>query len=41
MLGLELIQQTMEKVKLIRKRMQAAQNQQKIYADIRRKELEF
>ena len=41
MLGPELIQQTVEKVKLIRERMQAAQNRQKSYADIRRRELEF
>ena len=41
MLGPEMIQQTVEKVKLIRKRMQAAQNRQKSYADVRRRELEF
>ena len=41
MLGPELIQQTIEKVKLIRKMMQTAQNKQKSYADIRRRELEF
>jgi len=40
-LGPELVQQTVEKVKLIRTRMQAAQNRQKSYADTRRRELEF
>ena len=35
MLGPELIQQTIENVKLIRERMQASHNQQKSYADIR------
>ena len=41
MLGPELIQQTVEKVKLIRERIQTTQNRQKSYADIRRRELEF
>ena len=41
MLGPEMIQQTVEKVKRIRERMQAAQNRQKSCADIRRRELEF
>ena len=37
----ELVQQTVEKVRLIKKMMQAVQNRQKSYADIRRRELEF
>ena len=36
-----MIQQIGEKVKLIRKRIQAAHNRQKSYTDIRRRELEF
>ena len=40
-LGPELVQQTVEKIRLIKERMQAAQSRQKSYADIRRRELEF
>ena len=40
-LGPELIQITVDKIKLIRERLQAAQSRQKSYADRRRHELEF
>ncbi|GJZ91788.1 putative reverse transcriptase domain-containing protein [Tanacetum coccineum] len=39
--GPELIQETTEKIALIRKRMQAAQDRQKSYADRKRKPMEF
>ncbi|GJW67165.1 putative reverse transcriptase domain-containing protein [Tanacetum coccineum] len=39
--GLELIQETTEKIVLIKQRMQAAQDQQKSYADWKRKPMEF
>nr|KYP71426.1 Retrotransposable element Tf2 [Cajanus cajan] len=39
--GPELIQQTIEKVKMIQERMKTAQSRQKSYADKRRKPLEF
>ncbi|KAI3680944.1 hypothetical protein L6452_35724 [Arctium lappa] len=41
MTGPELIQQTSEKVKQIRERLQAAQDRQKSYANKRRKHIEF
>ena len=40
-LGPELVQETVDKIKVIRKRMQTAQNRQKHYADVRRRPLEF
>ncbi|KAL6137810.1 hypothetical protein ACLB2K_063099 [Fragaria x ananassa] len=39
--GPEIIQDTSEKIKVIRDRLKAAQNRQKSYADNRRKDLEF
>ncbi|KAL6137926.1 hypothetical protein ACLB2K_063215 [Fragaria x ananassa] len=39
--GPELIQDTNEKIKVVRDRLKAAQSRQKSYADIRRKDLEF
>nr|GEX97993.1 putative reverse transcriptase domain-containing protein [Tanacetum cinerariifolium] len=39
--GPELIQETTEKIVLIKQRMQAAQDQQKNYADRKRKQMEF
>ncbi|XP_052288656.1 uncharacterized protein LOC127899339 [Citrus sinensis] len=41
LLGPELIQVTVDKIKLIRGRLQTAQSRQKSYADRRRRELEF
>ncbi|XP_070045775.1 uncharacterized protein [Nicotiana tomentosiformis] len=41
LLGPNLVQQAMEKVKLIRDRLRTAQSQQKSYADVRRRDLEF
>ncbi|KAH9778034.1 Endonuclease [Citrus sinensis] len=41
LLGPELIQITVDKIKLIRGRLQTAQSRQKSYADRRRRELEF
>jgi len=40
-IGPELVQQTTEKVKLIREKMKTSQSRQKSYADNRRKDLEF
>ncbi|GKB02028.1 putative reverse transcriptase domain-containing protein [Tanacetum coccineum] len=39
--GLELIQETTEKIILIKQRIQAAQDRQKSYADLKRKPMEF
>nr|GEV99617.1 putative reverse transcriptase domain-containing protein [Tanacetum cinerariifolium] len=39
--GLELIQETTEKIVLIKKRIQAAQDRQKSYADLKQKPMEF
>ncbi|GJX90088.1 putative reverse transcriptase domain-containing protein [Tanacetum coccineum] len=39
--GLELIQETMEKIILIKQRIQAAQDRQNSYADLKRKTMEF
>ncbi|GJV38073.1 putative reverse transcriptase domain-containing protein, partial [Tanacetum coccineum] len=39
--GLELIQETTEKIVLIKQRIQAAQDRQKSYADLKRKPMEF
>src|ERR1044072_1820870 len=41
LIGPELVQQTTEKVKLIREKMKISQSRQKSYADNRRKDLEF
>ena len=41
MLGRELVQDALDKVRLIRQRLQAAQSRQKSYADKRRRPLEF
>jgi len=41
LLGPDMVQETTEKIKIIRKRMVATQNQQKSYADKRRVPLEF
>ena len=41
MLGPEIVQQTVEKVQMIRERLRTAQSRQKSYADKRRRELEF
>ena len=41
LLGPELIQQTVDKVHLIRERLRTAQSRQKSYADVRRRKLEF
>nr|GEX12920.1 putative reverse transcriptase domain-containing protein [Tanacetum cinerariifolium] len=40
-LGLEMIQETTEKIILIKQRIQAAQDRQKSYADQKRKPMEF
>ncbi|GKB53075.1 putative reverse transcriptase domain-containing protein [Tanacetum coccineum] len=39
--GLELIQETTEKIVLIKQRIQAAQDRQKSYVDLKRKPMEF
>ncbi|GJW10865.1 hypothetical protein Tco_1576692 [Tanacetum coccineum] len=39
--GLELIQETTEKIVLIKQRIQTAQDRQKSYADLKRKPMEF
>ncbi|GKE14075.1 putative reverse transcriptase domain-containing protein, partial [Tanacetum coccineum] len=39
--GLEMIQETTEKIVLIKQRIQAAQDRQKSYADLKRKPIEF
>ena len=41
MLGPELIQDALDKVKLIRQRLQPAKSRQKSYADKRKRQLEF
>ena len=41
MIGPELVQETSDKIQLIRKRLVAAQDRQKSYADNRRKDLQF
>ncbi|MCI56434.1 hypothetical protein A2U01_0077685, partial [Trifolium medium] len=40
-LGPEFVQQTTEKIKMIREKMRASQSCQKSYADKRRKDVEF
>ena len=41
MFGLDIIQETTDKIKLIKERMEAAQSRQKAYADKRHRSLEF
>jgi len=41
MIGLEVVQHTTEKVKMIQKKMKASQSRQKSYHDKRRKDIEF
>ncbi|XP_070006577.1 uncharacterized protein [Nicotiana sylvestris] len=41
LLGLDLVHQAMEKVKVIQERMKTARSRQKSYADVRQRELEF
>ena len=41
LIGSELIYKTLEKVHIIRKRLQTTYNRQKSYADHRRRDLEF
>ncbi|XP_038985472.1 uncharacterized protein LOC120111701 [Phoenix dactylifera] len=41
LLGPEIVQQTVDKVQMIRERLRTAQSRQKSYADNRRRELEF
>ena len=41
LLGPDMVQETIEKIRTIRKRMKAAQSRQKVYADQRRRPLEF
>ncbi|NBK94496.1 hypothetical protein D5278_21710, partial [bacterium 1XD21-13] len=41
LIGPDIVQQTVEKIALIRQRISTAQNRQKCYADRRRRELEF
>jgi len=41
LVGPELLEQTTEKVRLVRDKMQASQSRQKAYADRRRRPLEF
>ncbi|MCI37529.1 hypothetical protein A2U01_0058753, partial [Trifolium medium] len=41
MLGPEIVQETTEKIKMIREKMRASQNRQKSYHDRRRKDIEF
>ena len=40
-MGLDLVQETTEKIRIIRKRMKVAQSRQKSYVDKRRRPLEF
>ena len=40
-MGLEIIQLTTDKIKVIQQRLQTAQSCQKSYADVRRRDLEF
>jgi len=41
LVGLKLLEQTIEKVRLVRDKMQASQSRQKAYVDRRRRPLEF
>ena len=41
MLGPEIVQQTVDKIQVIKERLQIAQSRQKSYADVRRRKLEF
>ena len=41
MIGLEIVEETTEKIKFLKDKMRQAQDRQKNYADRRRKDLEF
>ncbi|XP_070010329.1 uncharacterized protein [Nicotiana sylvestris] len=41
LIGLDLVHQDMEKVKIIKERLKTAQSRQKSYSDVRRRDLEF
>ncbi|XP_049406200.1 uncharacterized protein LOC125869815 [Solanum stenotomum] len=41
LIGPDLVQQTVEKVKIIRERLLSAQSRQKSYSDVRRRDIEF
>ena len=41
MLGLEIVQQTVDKIQVIKEWLQTAQSRQKSYADVRKMKLEF
>ena len=41
LLGPEIVQQTIDKIQVIKERLQTAQSRQKSYADVRRRKLEF
>ena len=41
LLGPEIVQQTVDKIQVIKERLQIAQSRQKSYADVRRRKLEF
>ena len=41
MIGLDLIQETKEKVKMIRERLKVATDRQKSYADMKRKDIRY
>ncbi|WMV47937.1 hypothetical protein MTR67_041322 [Solanum verrucosum] len=41
LIGLDLVHQAMEKVKVVQERLKTAQSHQKSYTDVRRRELEF
>lgn len=41
LLGPDLVQDSIERVRFIRERLQTAQNRQKVHADVRRRDLEF
>ena len=41
LLGPEIVQQTIDKIQVIKERLQIAQSRQKSFADVRRRKLEF
>ena len=41
MLGLEIVEETTDKIRMVKEKMKEAQDRQKSYADKRRKHLEF
>ena len=41
LLGPEIVQQTIDKIQVIKERLQTAQSRQKSYVDVRRRKLEF